>query len=51
LKTTAMTGMSTLGKMSVGVRRIVTTPMIITSMAATTNVYGRRRARRTIHMA
>src|SRR3954469_2208273 len=37
-KTTAITGMSTLGKMSVGVRKIVTTPMIMTSMAATTNV-------------
>jgi hypothetical protein len=38
------------GKMSVGV--LVTTKGVIksTSKAATTNVYGRRRARRTIHI-
>src|SRR5215831_3538070 len=44
------TGILIAGKMSVGV--LVTTKGVIksTSKAATTNVYGRRRARRTIHI-
>src|SRR5690349_16468873 len=42
--------MSTSGKMSVGVQTIISTPRIATSIDATTNVYGRRRARRTIHI-
>src|SRR5262245_59340926 len=46
-----MTGMSISGKMSVGIRRMVTPPRMMTSIAATTKVYGRRRASRTIHMA
>ena len=48
---TLTTGMSTSGKMSVGMRRIDTMPSSATTIAATTKVYGRRRARRTIHMA
>src|SRR5436190_16091714 len=42
--------MSISGKMSVGIRVMVTTPRIAMSMAITTNVYGRRSASRTIHM-
>src|SRR4051812_16911478 len=43
--------MSMFGKMSVGIEKKMTyTPKMATSIAATTNVYGRRRARRTIHM-
>jgi hypothetical protein len=37
--------------MSVGVRRMLATPSITISTAITMNVYGRRRASRTIHMA
>src|ERR1019366_197277 len=37
--------------MSVGVRRISTTPISTMSIARTTNVYGRRSASWTIHMA
>src|ERR1700757_4681013 len=44
------TGMSMLGKISVGVRTIANIPMIRMSMAITTNVYGRRNASRTIHI-
>jgi hypothetical protein len=36
--------------MSVGVRRIATGPKIKSKIAATTNVYGRRSASRTIHI-
>src|SRR5258708_9126452 len=43
--------MSMLGKMSVGVRAIVSGPTIRISRASTTNVYGRLSAMRTIHMA
>jgi len=39
--------MSILGKMSVAMRVIVTIPMSTIRMAATVNVYGRLRARRT----
>ena len=48
---TLTTGMLTSGKMSVGVRRIVTTPSSTINKATMTNVYGRRRASLTIHMA
>src|SRR6516165_9373711 len=44
------TGMLILGNTSVGVRRIETAPKIRIKIASTTKVYGRRRARRTIHM-
>ena len=44
-----MTGMSISGKMSVGISRIAKTPPMTMSIAITTNVYGRRSARRTIH--
>src|SRR3984893_13508223 len=50
-QTIATTGMLMLGKMSVGVRAIVNGPTIRISRARTTNVYGRRRATRTIHIA
>src|SRR5262245_15315564 len=40
-----------LGKMSVGVRAIVSPPRMLISSARTAKVYGRRSARRTIHMA
>jgi hypothetical protein len=39
------------GKMSVGVLTRTNGVIKTSSNAATTNVYGRRRARRTIHMA
>src|SRR4051812_36283640 len=42
--------MSMSGKMSVGIRRIVATPRMTMSIDITTKVYGRRSARRTIHM-
>src|SRR4051812_20119970 len=42
--------MSMSGKMSVGIRRIVATPMMTMSIDITTNVYGRLSATRTIHM-
>src|SRR5689334_6376894 len=48
---TEMTGMLISGKMSMGVRAIVSTPPMAMSIAMTMKVYGRRRARRTIHMA
>src|SRR5437879_2976041 len=44
------TGMSIFGKMSVGVRRIESTPMIRMRMDNTTNVYGRLSASATIHI-
>ena len=47
---TVTTGISTLGKMSVGMRCTVTTPNTTSKSATTTNVYGRRSARRTIHI-
>src|SRR6266851_1478695 len=47
---TVITGMFTSGKMSTGMRAIVTTPSTRMSNATTTNVYGRRSASRTIHM-
>ena len=42
--------MSMFGKMSVGVRRITSGPMISISSDSTTNVYGRRSASLTIHI-
>src|SRR5712671_6941239 len=48
---TDMTGMLIAGNMTIGVRAIVSTPPIAISMAITMNVYGRRSARRTIHIA
>src|SRR3977135_4375818 len=48
LKTTLMTGMLMFGKMSVGVRKAEAVPKIRISTAMTMNVYGRRKARRTI---
>src|SRR5882757_510449 len=45
-----ITGMLIFGNMSVGVRTIASGPRIRSSMASTTNVYGLRRASRTIHM-
>jgi len=42
--------MSMFGKMSVGIERMLYTPRIKMSSANTTNVYGRRSARRTIHI-
>jgi hypothetical protein len=42
-----MTGMRISGKMSVGVRRAASGPMINSSRASTTNVYGRLNAIRT----
>src|SRR5438477_2779187 len=47
----ATTGMSICGNMSAGIFRIVDTPIRTISIANTMNVYGLRRARRTIHMA
>src|SRR5271163_5228967 len=44
------TGILMLGKMSVGVERIESGPRINSNIANTTKVYGRRRARRTIHI-
>jgi hypothetical protein len=48
VKTTLTTGMLMFGKMSVGVRRAAVVPKIRINSAMTTNVYGRRRASRTI---
>src|SRR6185295_14714991 len=48
---TEMTGMLISGKMSTGVRAMVRTPPMAIRSAITMNVYGRRRARRTIHIA
>src|SRR5262245_62625315 len=47
---TETTGMLMLGKMSVGVRAIVSAPRMPIRSASTVKVYGRRSARRTIHM-
>src|SRR5260370_42495763 len=47
----ATTGMLISGYMSVGIRRTVITPISTISIARTTKVYGRRSARRTIHMS
>src|ERR1700730_15245792 len=49
-KATAITGMSTLGKMSVGVRKITMGLSMRINNATTTKVYGRRRATFTIHI-
>ncbi len=49
VQTTVTTGMLMLGKMSVGVRRIVSGPTNRIRIARTMNVYGRFRAMRTIH--
>ena len=48
---TEMTGMLISGKMSTAVRAMVSTPPMAISIAITMNVYGRRSARRTIHIA
>src|ERR1700751_3962923 len=45
------TGMLMLGKMSVGVLRTASGPRIINRSARTAKVYGRRSARRTIHIS
>ena len=47
---TETTGMLIAGKMSTGVRAIVRTPPMAISIAITMKVYGRRSARRTIHI-
>src|SRR5262249_40839166 len=47
---TETTGMLMSGKISVGVRAIVSAPRMPMRSASTVKVYGRRRARRTIHM-
>src|ERR1700733_10789650 len=44
------TGISMLGKISVGVRKIAIPPITKISMAMTTKVYGRRNANLTIHI-
>ena len=49
VQTTVTTGMLMFGKMSVGVRRIVSGPTNRIRIARTTNVYGRFSAMRTIH--
>ena len=46
-QTTPITGMRMSGKMSVGVRSAASGPMIISSSANTTKVYGRLSAMRT----
>src|SRR5207244_5950037 len=46
-----ITGMLISGKMSTGVRAMGSTPPMAISVAITMKVYGRRRARRTIHIA
>src|SRR5258708_34681294 len=48
---TAITGMSIFGKISVGVRRIMTGLKTKISTARTMKVYGRSRATRTIHIS
>jgi hypothetical protein len=50
VQTTLMTGMSTDGKMSFGIRHAEMTPRIITRTDRTTKVYGRRSASLTIHI-
>jgi hypothetical protein len=47
---TVTTGILTLGKMSVGVRRITVIPSMRIRRERTTKVYGLRNARRTIHI-
>ena len=47
---TVTTGMLMAGKMSTVMVTMDTTPRTAMSRAGTTNVYGRRRASRTIHM-
>src|SRR6266850_1542343 len=47
---TVTTGISTLGKISVGMRCTVTTPNTTSKSATITKVYGRRSAKRTIHI-
>ena len=47
---TVTTGMLIAGKMSMGMEVIDTTPRTAINSASTTKVYGRRRARRTIHI-
>jgi hypothetical protein len=47
---TLTTGISMIGKMSLGVVTIADIPKMNTRREATTNVYGLRRARRTIHI-
>ncbi len=47
---TLMTGMLMFGKISTGVRKIVIGVKMMMSSAITTNVYGRRRAKATIHI-
>src|SRR5579875_1218577 len=47
---TLTTGMSMLGKMSVGVLEMTTGARMNSINDRTTNVYGRRNARRTIHI-
>src|SRR3954447_26254358 len=47
---TEMTGISMFGKMSVGVRSRMNGVANNRASAQTMNVYGRRRAKRTIHM-
>src|SRR5262245_27458031 len=49
-QTMLTTGMSMYGKMSTGVVAIATPPRMAIRTAATTNVYGRRRASLTIHI-
>src|ERR1700679_3605802 len=49
-QTILTTGILIFGKMSVGVRRIVTGPIISNKMDNTTKVYGRLKAKRTIHI-
>jgi hypothetical protein len=46
----AITGIPILGKISVGVRMIAKRPRITIRIDATTKVYGRRIASRTIHI-
>src|SRR5258708_16549332 len=48
---TAITGISIFGKISVGVRRIMTGLRTKISTARTMKVYGRSRATRTIHIS
>ncbi len=48
--TRLITGILMLGKMSLGVVMTAATPKIAISTDTTTNVYGRRSAKRTIHM-
>src|SRR5438105_14542679 len=48
--TTITTGMSMAGRMSVFIRPVESTPKMAISEQRTATVYGRRRARRTIHM-